>query len=374
MAKGINIQGIANNRVAQHVVFWLVVWLFYLLMYSFKSTWQIALHNNVFFMPLHIGLFYAIGYWLIPRYLLTGKYVQFGLMLLLTNLVLGMASRLVDIYIAFPYLARHFLGKFHDPYDGHSVGYLLTNPVYFFNAFKSLNLVAWFGIGVKYFKMWHERKQAALKAELDALKGQLHPHFLFNTLNNLYSLTLQNSPKSSNTVLGLSEMLRYMLYECNTDLVPLTNEVRMLKHYTELEKLRYEERLDLTFNITGDLNGLYIAPLLLLPFIENTFKHGASEKLGHNWININLSVIGNVLKIKASNSKPEQVTDDADKHFGNIGLQNVQKRLELLYPQQHSLKILDDDEAFLIVLELRLTRREQALPTAKPHEDTYTYS
>lgn len=374
MAKGINISAITGNRVLQHILFWLTVSSFFVMMYSFKSTWQIALHNNVFFMPVHMALFYAVGYWLIPRYLLAGKYVQFGVGLIVTNIVLSLTSRFVDIFIAYPYLAKHYLGEFDDPYHGESRSKLFLHPVYFINAFKSLNLVACFGIGVKYFKMWHERKQAALKAEMDALKGQLHPHFLFNTLNNLYSLTLQNSPKSSNTVLGLSEMLRYMLYECNTDLVPLSNEVRMLKHYTELEKLRYEERLDLTFNINGNLNGLYIAPLLLLPFIENTFKHGASEKVGHNWININLSVNSNVLKIKASNSKPEQVKSDADRHFGNIGLQNVKKRLELLYPQQHNLKILDDDEAFLIVLELTLTRREQALPTAILHENTYAYS
>ncbi|MCC8409984.1 histidine kinase [Mucilaginibacter sp. UR6-1] len=374
MAKGVNLSALAGNRWVQHGAFWLAVSSFFVMMYSFKSTWQIALHNNVFFMPVHIALFYAIGYWLIPRYLLTGKYVQFGLLLILTNIILGLTSRFVDIVIAYPYLAKHYLGKFNDPYDGEPLSKLFLHPVYFFNAFKSLNLVACFGIGVKYFKMWHERKQAALKAELDALKGQLHPHFLFNTLNNLYSLTLQNSPKSSNAVLGLSEMLRYMLYECNTDLVSLSNEVSMLKHYTDLEQLRYEERLDLTFNITGNLDGLYIAPLLLLPFIENTFKHGASEKLGHNWININLSVNGNVLKIKASNSKPEQVKSNADRHFGNIGLQNVKKRLELLYPRQHSLKILDDDEAFLIVLELTLIRRQQAIPTAQPHENTYTYS
>ncbi|GAA4907760.1 sensor histidine kinase [Mucilaginibacter defluvii] len=374
MAKGINISAITGNRVLQHILFWLTVSSFFVMMYSFKSTWEIALHNNVFFMPVHMALFYAVGYWLIPRYLLAGKHVQFGVGLIVTNIVLSLTSRFVDIFIAYPYLAKRYLGEFDDPYHGESLSELFLHPVYFINAFKSLNLVACFGIGVKYFKMWHERKQAALKAELDALKGQLHPHFLFNTLNNLYSLTLQNSPKSSNTVLGLSEMLRYMLYECNTDLVRLSNEVRMLKHYTELEKLRYEERLDLTFNINGNLNGLYIAPLLLLPFIENTFKHGASEKVGHNWININLSVNSNVLKIKASNSKPEQVKSDADRHFGNIGLQNVKKRLELLYPQQHNLKILDDDEAFLIVLELTLTRREQALPTAILHENTYAYS
>lgn len=282
---------------------------------------------------------------------------------------------MIDIFIVYPYTVKHFKGELWQYLvDNRPFFNKITDALFFINAFKSLNLVAWFGIGIKFFKMWYERKQAALKAELSALKGQLHPHFLFNTLNNLYSLTLQNSPKSSNAVLGLSEMLRYMLYECNTDLVPLSNEIRMLKHYTELEKLRYEERLDLTFNINGDLHNLYIAPLLLLPFIENTFKHGASEKPGHNWININLTVDGNVLKLKASNSKPEQVEQDAGRHFGNIGLQNVKKRLELLYPQQHNLKILDDDEAFLIVLELTLIRREQALPTAQPHEDTYAYS
>ena len=283
-----------------------------------------------------------------------------------------MACRLTEIFIISPFIIKNY-PQFEYYVDQAPFTQRLSNVTYMYNAFKSLNLVALVGLGIKFFKMWYERKQAALTAELNALKGQLHPHFLFNTLNNVYSLTLQNSPQSSQAVLGLSEMLRYMLYECNTDQVFLKKEVQMLQHYIELEKLRYGNRLDLSFNISGNLDDKQIAPLILLPFFENMFKHGTSEQVGQAWININLQVEGNVLKLKASNSKPETITAGGIKHHGHIGLRNVTKRLELLYPKKHQLKILDDDEVFLVILEMELSSKPA---TAKQpvYETMHTYS
>lgn len=174
-------------------------------------------------------------------------------------------------------------------------------------------------------------------------------------MNNLYALTLNKSPQAPCVVLGLSDLLRYMLYECNTDTVSLKKEVLMLQQYIGLEKIRYEDRLDLNFNIIGELDDKQIAPLMLLPLVENAFKHGTSEKVGQAWINIILEVSGNKLKFKISNSKAEVIDSDADKHYGHIGLQNIRKRLELIYPASHQLKVIDDDDVFLAVLELELT-------------------
>jgi len=225
-------------------------------------------------------------------------------------------------------------------------------------------MMVWIALGIKLFKLWYERRQAALQAELKALKAQVHPHFLFNTLNNLYALTLNNSPKAPGVVVGLSDMLRYMLYECNADKVSLEKEVLMLQHYIGLEKIRYEDRLDVNFTIKGKLDDKLVAPLMLLPLVENAFKHGTSEQVGESWININLEVIGNRLKFKISNSKPDAINGDDDKHRGNIGLQNIKTRLELIYPASHQLRIMDEDEVFLAVLELDVETDSQK--TAKP--------
>jgi two-component system sensor histidine kinase AlgZ len=353
------------SRTAQHVVFWVFVFLVFTLMYSVKSTLWISFHNNLFYIPLHMCYFYLLAYVLLPRYLYVGKYARFAFSLLLLMFTMVICSRLVDIFIASPYIISQVPTveqEFVDLVYKRTFLQKIADEVLFMNALKMMHFIIWAALGIKLFRMWYERKQAALHAELNALKGQIHPHFLFNTLNNLYALTLTNSSKASQVVLGLSDMLRYMLYECNTDQVSLQKEVLMLQQYVSLEKLRYEDRIDLNFTISGDLENKQIAPLIMLTFIENAFKHGASNTVNDAWVNINLHAEGNRLKLKVSNNKPETAAPDADANHGHIGLQNVQKRLELLYPSAHQLKILDDDDAFLVVLDLTLKTQLQPQP------------
>jgi sensor histidine kinase YesM len=355
-------QGIKVRRLALHAAFWIVVFAFFTVIYAIKSTYLIAARNNLFYVPIHMAYFYAIAYWLIPVYLLTARYLKFALYLIALIFAATIVSRLIDIWIVVPYIIKNVRDIDWDYIAISKLSFWqkLSSPLYFTNALKAVNLVVWFAVVIKLFKLWYERKQAALQAELNALKGQVHPHFLFNTLNNLYALTLNNSPKSPQVVLGLSDLLRYMLYECNTDNVPLSKEILMLQQFISLEKLRYEERLDLTFNIYGDPDHKMIAPLLMLPLVENAFKHGTSEKIGQAWININLYVEDDDLRLKISNSKPDMASD-AGKHFGHIGLANLQKRLNLLYPASHKLKIMDDEDAFLAILELKLQTQSQTV-------------
>ncbi|MCJ8212026.1 histidine kinase [Mucilaginibacter sp. RS28] len=378
-SKQLTLWGVSLSRIALHVLFWIIAYLLFTSLYALQIKYSTSLRNNLFYVPLHIVYFYALAYWLVPKFVFTGKYVKFVFALLLLMFVITLVSRLVGIYIANPYILEvekpdnwDFIYESKKPLIRQ-----LLNPVPFANAWKATNMIVWAAIGIKMFKLFYERKQAALQAELNALKGQVHPHFLFNTLNNLYALTLNNSHKSSEVVMGLSEILRYMLYECNTDLVPLKQEVRVLEQYISLEKIRYEERLDVNFTIEGNLDDLLIAPLIMLPFVENAFKHGVSEQTGDAWININLAISGNVLKFKVSNSKPQQVRKDQEKHYGNIGLQNVKKRLELLYPSGYQLRIFDDNEdAYLVVLELTLVPGTVNLKQAQliGYENTYVGS
>ena len=170
-----------------------------------------------------------------------------------------------------------------------------------------------------------------IKTELNFLKTQLQPHFLFNTLNNIYSLTIDNNQLAGKSILQLSGLLRYMIYESETDKVDLQKEISHMQDYIELEKIRFASRLELSFNISGNVNGRKIAPILLIPFLENAFKH-ASNKINEKiWITLDLIIRDDKLNFTVENSVcQEGKTQTQDNHSG-IGLGNVKRRLSLLY-------------------------------------------
>lgn len=266
-------------------------------------------------------------------------------------------TRLIDLFFVEPYLydLQKKAGiKFNWEKMEGTFSERLLKPYYFINAIKGSNLIVWMALSIKFFKMWYERRQAANEAELRFLRSQINPHFLFNTLNNLYSLTLQQSPKSPLVVMGLSDIIRYMLYECNNDSILIKREIEIIESLISLEKIRYEERLDLNFSISGKTEDIRIAPLLLLPLVENAFKHGASEKTGQTWINIDLQIKSNKIKLKVSNSKPEKIPDELIRHKSNIGLSNLRRRLDLLYQDAYELKLYDERDMFAAILEVNL--------------------
>ena len=198
-----------------------------------------------------------------------------------------------------------------------------------------------------------QAEREKVTAELQLLKAQVHPHFLFNTLNNIYSFSLENSPKTPGLILKLSSLLSYMLYDCRTDEVLLEKEIEIMKNYIDLEKERYGNKIEISWNVEGDVEDKRIAPLLLLPFLENAFKHGTSEQLEKPWLSVDISVRQNTLKGKIANSKNEFVP------FRNsgIGIQNVQKRLAFIYPDQHELKLSDEGSFFVISLWIELKKK-----------------
>lgn len=161
-------------------------------------------------------------------------------------------------------------------------------------------------------------------------------------------------------IMGLSDMLRYILYECNQALVPLEKELKMLKDYILLEQIRYGNKLDLNIDLPDDTQNLQIAPLLLLPFVENCFKHGASHMLEQPWVSLHIALEDAWMKMKLLNGK---LPDIAPASPNGIGINNVIKRLELLYPQKHHLSIANDDEVFIVNLRLHLERSEVVLTT-----------
>jgi len=227
--------------------------------------------------------------------------------------------------------------------------------------FNILTLVG-IAITIKFLKRWwlkqKETEQVASEkasAELQLLKAQIHPHFLFNSLNNIYSFALEGSAKAPEMIQKLSGLLHYMLRECVQPLVPLEKELNMIQDYIALEKIRYGQRLRIQTQIQPDNDHQMIAPLLLIPFVENSFKHGTSKMLSRPEISLNIIVLEHILHFKLTNSRPAQFDDKF--HAGNrgLGLKNVMKRLSLLYPGRHELQIIDDPSTYTVWLRIALS-------------------
>jgi LytS/YehU family sensor histidine kinase len=189
---------------------------------------------------------------------------------------------------------------------------------------------------------------------LQLLKAQIHPHFLFNSLNNIYSFALENSPKAPEMIQKLSGLLQYMLYGCKQSRVPLEKEIKMIEDYLSLEKIRYGDRLKIEVEIQPFNNHQLISPLLLIPFVENSFKHGTSKMLARPYVILNSTVQDDVFYFKLSNSKPSSDEEISVNGNRGLGLKNVKKRLELLYPDRHELYIMDDPTSYTVWLRIDL--------------------
>jgi LytS/YehU family sensor histidine kinase len=215
-------------------------------------------------------------------------------------------------------------------------------------------------LAVKYYKNWYQKQRENemlmhenSQAELQLLKAQVHPHFLFNTLNNIYSLTLDDSPKAATAVVKLSGMVKYMMNEGAEAFVPISKEINMLQDYIGLEKIRYGDRLHMTVDIhhKPDDNRL-IAPLLMIPFVENCFKHGASKMINKAHIHLFIEAGSEWLEFRVSNSRPDAPKKQEERK--KIGLLNVQKRLQLIYPENHQLEIQSSEKLFEVNMKVSL--------------------
>ena len=226
--------------------------------------------------------------------------------------------------------------------------------------------VVGFALAIKLMKNWYlKQKEAAqvarekINAELQLLKAQVHPHFLFNTLNNIYSFIINDSPAATEAIKKLSTLLRYIIYECNQPLVKLEKELKMIKGYIDLEQIRYGENFNMSLQIQGNAVNKMICPLLIIPFLENSFKHGASQMLTHPWVNLDIVIEEEYLYFNLSNSKPILTAEKPV--IKGLGLSNVKKRLAILYPGTHSLNITDDVMSFSVSLKVPLFKPNENL-------------
>ncbi len=305
----------------------------------------------LYHFPVHLIYTYVIVYGIVVPYLLKAKYGRFFLLYTLWAIVGLLMNFFYRYYVFLPWRLGH-------PMPPLSLS-TMTEDVYTLFPFVVMNLIALSAVFIKVFKYWFtEQRQKIqferdkIRAELELLKAQIHPHFLFNTLNNLYALVLEKSDRAPRMLLQLSALLSYVLYECKADEVSLDKEIKLISDYVSLERERYGDRLDISMDFYGDTSNRFIAPLLFQPFIENAFKHGTAEQLGAVWMRIELSVKDDELFFQVVNSAA--ITGKI-KEDGGIGMNNVIRRLSILYPDRHVFQQSRDEETYNISLILALS-------------------
>jgi len=355
-------------RVLRHSVFWLCWFVFQAVLYSFspspvlqRQSFAVRLSmtapESLAYLLPHLFLAYTLMYWVIPKFILRGKYGTATLASIIVFFSTAAFSAAISLTVI-EYM-RQIQGL-----HATSNHKLFERPPFYAQigiammaGLRGSITIGGLAAAIKLMKCFYRKEQAALiserekvTAELQMLKAQLHPHFLFNTLNNIYSYTHEVSATASNMILGLSDLLRYMLYECNQPFVSLDKELKMLADYIALEKARYDEHLDLSVNMPKPPTNLKIAPLLLLPLIENCFKHGASKMISNPWISMDINLNGAVLSLKLINGKAPRT---GEAHTG-IGTANTQKRLDLIYAGKYDFQALEEDDMYIVNLKLWL--------------------
>ncbi len=335
-----------SSSGANHMLFWIVILLILTILegtaFGFWFTFSNELINTAFYaFIVYFNLLY-----LIPNYLSKKQFLTYAGLLVLSAAIFS-PLKMIVFYLKFS-------GKAPLQHE------LVDNQ---FAYFLTIFVVSCVSTVVKIISDWvanlrekQELETQTMQTELRFLKSQINPHFLFNTLNNLYALTLKKSDQAPEIVLKLSEMMRYMLYECNEKRVLLRKEINYLNNYLDLERLRQGKQSNISLNVEGEIKDQLIAPLIFIPFLENSFKHGLSNAIDkESFVNISIRVEKNQLRFFIENSKPSKAPlKDPNRPSGGIGLANVHRRLNLVYPNRYDLKIDDSPVAYSVELVLEL--------------------
>lgn len=336
------------KQVIQHVILWLVVLLFYTTVFDVgNSLFSSTLYFSLFLMPVTIGTTYISIYKLIPDYLVKKHYLRFSIYAVYT-LIISVFAICLSIFFGLAYLSDFQLNTVNT--IGRSALFIITCVYLVVIIVSSLKL---FNINLLQSKnnALLESKFLAAKLklkeqELKYLKMQIHPHFLFNTLNTMYGFALKKADETPEMILKLSNLLDYLLYQVDKPFVLLLDEINHIKDYIELEKMRFNETLDVSFETENVPENIQIAPMLLLPFIENSFKHGSLQN-GVLTINIKLSCSKDTINFYIENTQSK-----LEKTNKGIGLQNIQKRLDLLYKNNYNLIFDATTNLFKVHLKL----------------------
>ncbi|NMH89079.1 sensor histidine kinase [Flavivirga algicola] len=348
---------IQKRRWLVHVLFWISIYT--LLVLGFDSDYEHStekLLHQFIKMSTKIVAAYLFVYYQVPKLLYKKKYLLFIISVIIFSYIFCVLERLLVVHVIEPLLRK---GSFEqesifeiltDIEKLHST-YLLS--LYFPTLmFFVLKLVKEKFVEISQIETLKKEKSLA---ELSFLKAQIHPHFLFNTLNNLYILSLQKSNKAPETVLKLSQILDYMLYQCNDKHVNIEKELELIENYIHLEQLRYGNRLEI--KLESNIGNLQtkIAPLILISIIENAFKHGIGETINKAEIKIDIKEEKSVLDFSVFNTKAKLLQKDKTQYREGIGQKNIEKQLKLIYPNKYQFQIDEKDMSYHVKLKIDLS-------------------
>lgn len=351
-----------------HVLFWAVYHLAWWSLYAGSVVEVLGYFNEAHGVVKYLGyvVYQALGvyfclYVLIPKFLQKGKYLLFFSSVVVV--VVLMSAGITFNY----YLASLLTDK--TVYELFNVSPETPITLFKHNALPSSVGAITLGMSIKLTKIWidTQKRQKALEkekleTELKFLKSQFNPHFLFNTINSIFVLIDKNPEMASESLVKFSNLLRYQLYECNANQIPLKNELAYIKSLLELESLRQNENFDLQVDWPDTITDEYsIAPFILIPFIENAFKHLSEDRKLKKWIRLHIEVRDGSLVFNLSNSANFELRHELPEgvSYGGLGLKNVKRRLAIIYPESHNLVVSKEEDLYVVHLDLRLKKEEQ---------------
>ena len=336
-----------------HIIFWVIYFAFNTLRWgSVHNDFIYSLQTNLLGFPIHMILAYFNVYFLMPKFVYTRKYVAYAFAVLASLFVM----LLIKFNLTYYLVSTNVMPEFVEVVNTITLNYAIVTMlgelyvVSFFTAIKVT--IDWLS---EHSKL-HDLEKRQLTTELRFLRSQVSPHFFFNTLNNIYALTLEKSDKAPEVILKLSELMRYLLYATKKPKQDLRSEIDCIQNYIDLERIRFDDSLNVDIGVSGDLENKKIAPMLLIPLVENCFKHGANKNIGEMLITIDIHVEDSFLYFKVSNPIPKKsAKGKARSRSGGIGLSNVKKRLELGYDKNdYELDIFEKENKFHVDLKLKV--------------------
>ncbi|MGY8930773.1 MAG: sensor histidine kinase [Flavobacteriales bacterium] len=341
---------ISSIPISSQILFWIGYFTFNTIRWgSFYSDYAYSFKSNLIEFPFHIALSYIFIFYLLPK-LFNGKVIDFFTLLVISLGLALVLKFLVAYYFTSGDVMPEYAGITSTLNLAYATSYLL-GQIYVIGFVTAIKLaIDW----IKQKEYLTETNEMLLENELKYLRSQIQPHFFFNTLNNLYSLTIDKSDKAPDLILKLSDLMKYFLYETGKEFQTLENEISHIKDYIEIEKLRYDENLKVNFNINSKTKKVIVKPLILIPLVENAFKHGARNSKKNGYITIDLNATSNLLDFRIENSF-EKPTKKIKAQIGGIGLTNLKKRLDLNYgPDFFNLDIIKEKNKYIAHLKIKL--------------------
>jgi hypothetical protein len=341
---------ISSIPISSQILFWLGYFTFNTIRWgNFYEDYAYSIKSNIIEFPFHITLSYIFIFYLLPK-LFNGKGIEFFTLLFI---ILGL-TLVLKFQITYYFTSGDVLPEYAGITSKIDLTYainVILGEIYVITFVTAIKLaIDW----IKQREYLARTNEILLESELKYLRSQVQPHFFFNTLNNLYSLTIDKSDKAPNLILKLSDLMKYFLYETGKEFQTLKNEVSHIKDYIDIEKLRYDENLDVSFNISGKTKKIIVKPLMLIPLVENAFKHGARNSTKNGYIKIDLKATKKLLDFRVENSFEKQ-TKKIKGQIGGIGLTNLKKRLTLNYGADfYSLDVIEEKNKYIAHLKVKL--------------------